>query len=326
MSRQRAKCFGPARYCYLVLGGACLDTFTATPSVTLGGKNRVRTLLRTGGGGGLNVALGLRAQDPEADVLLLTGTGDDANGEALRGLAAARGVEIPWGVVPGQPTSTSLIVTEPQSGRSTIFSEMGARTEPTPLGLVQELLPGCDVCWLVAPTCSGQVRPVVALANRLGGIPVFLGVGGAQIDLGYAGLGDQLAGPVALLVCNRQEAFRLTGQTRVTDQLESLKFGGRVRTVVITDGASGLHGLHEGRIVHMPPYSDAREVVDETGAGDAAQSVIGRWLLQGQSLEAALCAGARQGFEAVTALGATARQLSEAELRAHVKGMGGLAA
>jgi ribokinase len=221
--------------------------------------------------------------------------------------------------VPGQPTSTSFIVTEAGSGRSTIFGETGVRAEPVPLDLVEELLAGCAGCWLVAPTRNEQIRPLVMLAAKRG-VPVLFGLGGAQIDgLGYAGLGEQLSSPVAQLTCNRQEAFGLTGKTRLIDQLEALAYGGQVRTVVISEGPSGLHALHEGQVVHVPAYSDRRDVVDETGAGDAAQSVIGRWLLLGQPLREALRAAARQGFEAITALGATTRLLTEEELRAHVQ-------
>ena len=321
MSNQQSK---PACLRALVIGGACLDRFVRTGPVTHGGKNRVETVLLAAGGGGANVAAGL-AQVPGIEVILLAGTGADADGEYLRGLIESRGVSMPWGVVPARLTSTSFVATESPGGRSTIFTETGARVEPVPLDLVEERLAGSGVCWLVAPTQNGQIRPIAELAARQG-LPLFLGLGTSQIDLGYDRLGEELAGPVSLLICNRQEAFRLTGQARVADQLEALKFGGRVRTVVLTDGASGLHALHEGRMVHVPPYRDTREVVDETGAGDAAQSVIGRWLLQGQPLEAALRAGARQGFEAVTALGATTRLLSEEELRFHLRLMDELAA
>src|ERR1041384_5295472 len=183
----------PPRRRYLVLGGACLDTFATTPSVALGGKNSVTTLLCTGGGGGLNVATGLAAQDPQAEVLLLAGTGDDAAGALVRAPLTAWGVAMPWGVVPGQPTSTSFIVTEPHLGWSTIFCETGVRAKPVPLDQVEEQLPTCDVCWLGGPTCSEQIRPIVALAARLAR-PVFLGLGRAQIELGHAALGELLSG------------------------------------------------------------------------------------------------------------------------------------
>src|SRR5438045_2800693 len=85
---------------------------------------------------------------------------------------------------------------------TSIVSEPGARAEPVPLDLFEELLPRCDVCWLVAPTCNDQIRPIVQRAAR-SGVPVFFGLGGAQIEqLGYRGLDEQLAGPVALLIGN----------------------------------------------------------------------------------------------------------------------------
>jgi hypothetical protein len=49
-------------------------------------------------------------------------------------------------------------------------------------------------------------------------------------------------------------------------------------------------------------------------------------LRAGEQLEASLRAGTRQGFEAITALGATTQLLSETELRRHVQDMDGLAA
>ena len=108
---------------YLLIGGACLDTFVKSASVLLWGKTRVRTTLRTVGGGGTNVAIGLKVLAPHAEVVLLAGTGEDAAGEVVRGQIAAHGVALPWGVVPGRPTSMSFIVTEQQAGRSTIFTE-----------------------------------------------------------------------------------------------------------------------------------------------------------------------------------------------------------
>jgi sugar/nucleoside kinase (ribokinase family) len=305
---------------YLIVGGACLDKFLMTRSIVIGSKNRVQTQSRNVGGGGANVAVGLEHLDSEADVLLLAATGDDRDSGPVRHYLAERGVTLLWGTVPGQVTSWSDIVLSTDGGRSTIFSETGARTEPVPLDLVAEVLPRCDVCWLVAPTRNDQIRPIIQLAGRAK-VPVFFGLGGAQIDqLGCAGLGEQLTVPVDLLICNRLEAAQLTGQQGLAEQLEALWFAGRVESVVITDGEGGIHALHQGNACHVPAYRDpCRPVVDETGAGDAAQAVIGHWLLHGRPLEEALRAAARQGFEAVTALGATSRLLTGPVLREYVK-------
>src|SRR2546423_500056 len=85
--------------------------------------------------------------------------------------------------------------------------------------------------------------PWVAAAGPGGGGRVVGGGGGAKMARASAGGGERGAGARPLLICTRHEAFRLTGQTRVIDQLEALSFAGRVRTVVITDGPGGIHAL-----------------------------------------------------------------------------------
>jgi len=305
---------------YLILGGACLDNYSTTPAIALGAKNRVRTQVRTAGGGGANVAIGLKHLGPDADVVLLAATGDDRDSVQVRHHLAERGVTLPWGPLPGRVTSWSDIVIETNSARSTLFCETGARAEPVPLDLIEDALPRCDVCWLVALTRSEQIRPILQLAARFS-VPVFFGLGGAQIEqLGYHQLAEQLAGPVGLLICNRREAAQLTGQTGIAQQLAALQLAGRVRTVVITDGATGMDAWHAGATYHEPAYRDpSRPVLDETGAGDAAQCVIGHWLLHGRPLPEALRAAARQGFEAVTAVGPTTRLLTGPVLRSYVE-------
>jgi fructokinase len=305
---------------YLIIGGICGDRFATTRPIRLRGKNPVQTQGRTTGGGAANVAVGLKRLEPDAEVLLVAATGDDRDGVTLREQLTAQGVTLAWGALPGQTTSRSDIFIEADTGHSTIFSELGARGEPLPLDLIEYELPRCDACWLVAPSRNDQIRSILRSAAGLN-IPVYFGLGTSQMDqFGQAGVRDQFAGPVEMLICNRPEAERLTGWTTLPEQLEALRFDGPVKTVIVTDGENGIHAWQGNSIYHEPPYRDAtRPIVDETGAGDAAQSVIGHWLMRGWPLTEALRAAARQGFEAVTALGATTRLLGGAALRSYVE-------
>jgi ribokinase len=148
-------------------------------------------------------------------------------------------------------------------------------------------------------------------------LPVYFGVGSTQVfELGYEGLRTALVAPVELLICNRDEARHLTGEAEVAGQLAALAFDGRVKTVVVTDGASGVHALRDGRRCHVPAYTDPRRpVADDVGAGDCCQATIVAALLRGYPLEGALRAGARQGFEACTGIGATTNLLGGEALR-----------
>jgi sugar/nucleoside kinase (ribokinase family) len=308
----------PAR---LVLGGACVDRFGTAEQIVLDAKNPVTREWTAVGGGGANIALANKRLAPESRVVLLAHRGDDSNGQFVCRSLRERGVELPLAPRAGAATSFSYVVTLAGTGRSTVFSEAGARGEPLPLEEVERALVGAEVLWLAAPPWNEVIRPLSELAARRR-VPLFFGLGAAQIDqLGYQGLGQELAGPVELLACNRHEAERLTGRGLVAEQLEALRYGGRVRTVVITDGAHGIHAWRDGEVLHVPAYRDPRRpVVDETGADDAAVATVGHLLLRGSALGEALRGGARQGFACCTAVGATAGLLDAAGLRDYLAG------
>lgn len=255
---------------------------------------------------------------PEVRVILFTRLGKDHIGGQICATLQDQRIELPLSNVPGKPTSFSYIVSQAGSGRGTIFSEAGVRAEPVPMHEIEREMDGAEVLWLVAPTRNDLIRPAIELAAQRR-LPVFFGLGIVQIDeLGYEGLVSELAGPIDMFACNCREAERLTRRTRIVEQLGALRFGGVVRTVVITDGANGIHGLRDGKMVHVPAYMDERRVIDDTGAGDAAQGTIGHLLLSGMDLEEALRGGARQGFECCTATGAQTMLLDATVLRQYL--------
>jgi sugar/nucleoside kinase (ribokinase family) len=270
------------------------------------------------GGGAANGAVVHRVLAPEARITLLAQVGDDQAGRGLQTCMAGRDIGMPLPPVDGARTSTSFIVTE-GGGKATVFTDLGVRGRPIPQAVIERTLAAATACCLVAHAVNEQIAPILATAARHA-VPAFFGIGSAQLQLlGYEGLMEALEPGVEVVFSNRSEAERLTGSADLASQLEALEFGGRARTVVITDGERGLHARRAGRTYHQPAYRDpACPVVDDVGAGDAAQATIVDLLLRGYPLESALAGGARQGFEACLAFGPTTRLLNGTEMRAYL--------
>lgn len=298
------------------IGSICRDDHLFTDPLVFGGKNRIQRRLVTEGGGAGNVAVGHRRLAPKHRIILLAGTGNDPEGAALRQRMKEQRIEMPWPALAHTATSISSVLHCANGANGTILYDGNAREVPVPLPLIEQALPWAEACCLVAPTVSEQIPDILTLARRQR-VPVFFGLGSRQIKgLTYIQLSDLLREPVELIICNRKEAQDLTGCRELPDQHEALTFAGRVRTVVITDGADALHGWRDGERCDVPAYVDPlRTVVDDTGAGDAAQAAVVHALLGGYPLEAALQAGARQGFECCTAVGAATCLLGGAALR-----------
>jgi sugar/nucleoside kinase (ribokinase family) len=222
---------------------------------------------------------------------------------------------MPWPPIEEVCTSVSYVITESASSQSTILSEGGAREVRFPLNLIEMEMARAEACCLVSPGVNDQIAPILKIAERCR-VPVFFGLGSKHK---YQELRAALVTEVETLMGNRAEAALFTGFQSIDDQLNAMSFDGRVRTTIVSDGANGIYSLHEGRRIHIPAYLDCgRPIMDDCGAGDAAQGTIVHFLLEGFDLESALMAGARQGFEACTAYGATTNLLDELRTREYL--------
>ncbi len=309
----------PKHNARVLIGGACWDYYLAVHCLRPGIQHHVQHRLSVPGGGALNNAIVHRALAPHAPIVLLAAVGDDAEGRALRRHLAGRRIKLYWPPVQGVSTSVSYVVVEGESGRGTILAETGARATALPLTLAERALEHAVACCLVAPTNNEQIPAVLRIAAQRH-VPVYFGLGRTQIDtLGYEGLRAALVDNVAVLMCNRLEAERLTNQSAIADQLDALHFDGQVEMVVITDGADGIHASRDGELFYEPAYTDPqRPIVDDVGAGDGAQAALVDALLRGRPLEVALRAAARQGFEVCTGRGATTCLVHGATMEAYL--------
>ncbi len=284
------------------IGAVCRDHVLSVSRFTLGRKNPLQGRIQATGGGAGNNALWHRRLAPGVTITLLAGVGDDRDGQELLQHMRAKGIDMPWPPLPHAATSCSFVLNH--DGVGTVLFDHGARRVPVPLDLVEQALVGAAACCLVSPGRNEQIAPILRLAARRR-VPVFFGISSAQLELKLDGLRDSLAGPVRLLICNRAEAAVLTGEDDVHRQLAALRSAGVIHCVVITDGAAGLHALAKDTERHVAAHDDGRPVLDDLGAGDAAQAGIVHSLLEGATLDEALACGVRLGFEACTAVGAT---------------------
>jgi sugar/nucleoside kinase (ribokinase family) len=246
-----------------------------------------------------------KALAPAKRVVLFAHVGNDDAGAWIRRTLDEKQVQMPLEPLVEFPTSESYIISESEhNGRGTIFSVPGARACELPLEAIQATLADAQAFCLCAPSNNQQILPLLDAA-RAAGVPSYFALGGAQIyKLGYDELQEQLGAGVALVICNRSEAAKLTGTKDVKAQLSALRFGGLVATSVVTCGDEGLWGLDKMGMCYEPAYRDSmRPVLDDTGAGDATAAAIVDSLLRGLSLQDALACGARNGFEACTAFG-----------------------
>lgn len=296
------------------IGGICWDDVKVTPGYALGRKNTVKQRFRFVGGGAANHVLAHRLLAPQVPLVLLAGLGDDLDGVELQRHIQSKNISMPWTAVPEYSTSWSDIYTH--DGRSTIGVNPGVRSVPVPLDLVDETLGRADACCIVSPGRNDQLADIIGLAAQHE-VPVFFGLGSTQVqELTLAKLHAALVEPVEMLICNRVEATRLTGQDDIEEQLALLR-GDMIRLVVVTDGDAGLHALADSGYLHIDAFGDGRPVIDDTGAGDATAATIVWSLMEGASLEGALIAGARQGFEVCTKLGATTALVGPETIREH---------
>ncbi len=260
-------------------------------------------------GGAANPAVNIRSMGAQAVMAGLVGD-DDAAG-VLRGLLAARGVDLA-GVLtdPQRPTTHKIrIVAEgayvfahhlarvDRLSRAPVTGEVAQRL----CDGVHSLMSGVDAV-LVSDYRLGAVTPAVVAAIR------------QEADARGAPLVVDTQGNLAafrgfdVLRCNAAEAMNYLGRELAGDEayaraLRDIQEELAARAVIITRGAEGVSGLdEEGRVFHLPA-SNRSQVFDVTGAGDVFIAVVTLAHTVGADLKTAVTWGNRAAGVAVTRLG-----------------------
>jgi ribokinase len=264
------------------------------------GSDTPARIERHGGGQGANVAAWLAACG--VPVTLVARAGDDALGREAVAELEAGGVDARVTFDPERPTGTCLVLVEP-GGERTMVPDPGAND-----ALVLGALPEATHLHLAGYTLlreGSRAAGVDALRlARARGMTTSLDPSSAA-PLAAAGAGAFLewAGPVDLLVANREEAALLSGGSDPGHAARALT---EVATEVLVKlGAEGA-AWSDGVEVRRRPADDV-EVIDTTGAGDAfVAGLLSAWRPGGDP-EAALAAGCRLAARAVAKPGARPR-------------------
>jgi sugar/nucleoside kinase (ribokinase family) len=267
------------------------------------GSDTTARIVTTRGAAAANLAVALRrALTTPADVVYVGCAGADEMGRRFADDLRRNGVDpqFAWST---KPTGTLISLVD-GSGERTMLTDRGANDDLTSSDVLGALsddlrhlhLSGYTVLqphhgtWIGAILHEARDRGATTSVDVCSWYPL--------TQLGPEEFLRRVAG-VDLLFANENEALSLTGATTADDAIRVL--GARCGEVVVTRGEEGAMALRDG--VRATSPSRAREVLDTTGAGDAATGAYLAWRLNGHDVSAALDAAMASAAEVVGGLG-----------------------
>ncbi|GAA4284150.1 PfkB family carbohydrate kinase [Brevibacterium daeguense] len=252
-------------------GQALVDLVVQVPALPASGRNVNAEAHFHCPGGALNILTA--AARAGARTVHAGAVGDGPNGDLLRSLAAAEGIELANPPVTDADTAVCVVLVEPD-GQRTFVTTYGAERMITCASLGAAGAEAGDIVCITGYTLFEPTRePLLQyLASLPEGVRVVLDPGEPFADFD-AGLRGAVLSRVGVFTSNAAEAEALTG---IADPAESagavarlLPTGG---VVVVRDGAAGCYLHAEGSTVAVPGFP--QEAVDTNGAGDAHTGVL----------------------------------------------------
>ncbi len=279
----------------------------------LGGKLEAQDGLLSVGGGGTNVAVGLRRLGESVKVI--TRVGDDDLAELIiKNLERETvGVEM---VQRGEgKTGMSVVLVAPDGGRSivTYRGESGAIDGEQ---IDWKLLEKSD--WIQVSSLGGEINLLEDLVVFAREKNIGIGVNPGKNELEHKERLKKLIPKIDFFNVNRMEASDLWG-VGFDDEKEMMKcfVNSKSPLVAVTDGKRGAGLLLGNRWLSMSAF--AGKSVDDTGAGDAFVSGAVAGILQGRSMEEVLKMGLANGGSEVSKLGAKEGLLYKEEMDKWIK-------
>ena len=264
---------------------AAIDKRYDVTSITVGQVQRVRRVLASAGGKGLNAARGAQLCGQS---VVATGFVGGFAGQFVTSEVTAHGMRDEFIRVAGE-TRTCINLID-AAGTSTEFLEPGVTVTADDLSRLlarfEELLPAVDVVTLSGSVPSGC--PVDSYAQLIetttrAGKPVILDTGG---DLLLAGID---AAPT-VITPNRDELAAIVGVSggdlrAVVDAARGLCARGP-EWVVVTLGGDGAVAVNADDAIHV--LSPEVTVVNAVGCGDVLVGALASGLARGQTIDQAL--------------------------------------
>ena len=285
----------------VVVGDVMWDVVVRPHEPIAVGSDTPSSIAVTRGGAAANVAVALRAALTQpADVVYVGCRGADAMGERFERELERSGV-IPALATASAPTGTLVSMVDDRGDR-TMLTDRGANAFLEAEAVVAQLddcrhlhLSGYTVLapehqWVRNVLATCQERGITTSVDACSWKPL--------AAFGPAAFLDVIAG-VDVVVANRDEARLLTDEQSNEAALAAL--GRSFPEVVVTLGADGALVQRANGLVRAP--SVAGEVLDTTGAGDAATGTYLAWRLDGHDVAPALRAAMDAAATAVAGLG-----------------------
>ena len=161
-------------------------------------------------------------------------------------------------------TGYSTLLTDAKSGERSVLVYRGVSAT---LGETDVPWKDCIASWFYLTSLGGRgaglTKRIISQALRCDA-RVAWNPGGKEIALGMRVLRPLIAN-AAILILNREEAERLTGEKKLEAIFEALRVPGNV--IIITDGANGAYAQKDRERYFAP--ATGRKAVSRTGAGDA---------------------------------------------------------
>lgn len=273
----------------LVAGSANLDFVVRVPHIPAPGETVLGRSLQTfPGGKGANQAIAC-ARAGGAPTRMLLALGRDAQAEPIEDSLRGAGVELHVVRSASEPTGMAFIGLA-DSAENAITVAPGANATLGPADLPP--LAGVSHLLLQLETPLATVASYARRAHTAG-VTVVLNAAPAQP------LPPALLADVDLLIVNEGELAAIAGPQ---PSLEAALAGVGVRTVVVTQGASGCCAWHEGHLLQQAAF--AVDAVDTTAAGDTFCGALVAALSRQATLPLALQRASAAAALACTRLGA----------------------
>jgi len=263
-----------------------------------GGKLEAEEIVTEVGGGGTNVALGLKRLGVLARPLSVVG--DDDWGGWIKKNLKREGLEIEGIKKITGRTAMSVVLVAYDGGRS-IITQRGVGDKMGAEDLDWKTLEKAD--WVQVSSLGGNTTLLEDIVLYAASKKIKIGLNPGKKELEEKKTLLSLLPKVEYLNLNHMEAVLFWGGKYGEEKQMASKFlQAGVRLVTITDGKKGAGLLSEEGWIKAESYKTTS--VDDTGAGDAFTAGVVAGLLDEKPLEEVLKMGLANGASVVTELGA----------------------
>jgi pseudouridine kinase len=280
----------------LVIGGANLDIKAKTIGAHVAATSNPAHIVTKPGGVARNIAHNLARQGVETKLVVALGQGPEA--ELILRETAAAGVDVSHIQRANLPTGTYIAVLDQTGELVTAVNDMAILSTLTP-ALMQNLEAIISGSQFVVADCNLPIETLEAIATMAAAKLVIEPV---SVPKSQKLLTLLRRHRVFLATPNLDQLEALTGSREVARAIPKLHALG-LANLVVHAGADGAYASQGVNITHIP--SQAENIAEVTGAGDAATAGLVAGLVQGMSLAKAAELGQKAAAQVISSESST---------------------